>query len=263
MLRSLAIVLVLANMAYMAWTHGWLYQVGLLPAPWPLTEPGRVAQQLRAESISLHHETPTPVASASTPAQAEPAPPLVAAEPSAVDTASPSTPPAAVEQPGTAAAAAVATRCMQLGGTLNERQFASLRTAMSGALPDSAWTVSTSVQPARWIVYSGKFASADALAARKVELKLMQVEFRDVSTANLQPGLAMGTYSTEASAQQALRDVTKAGVKGAKVVAERPEATLYTVKLPDATNALQTRIQRLMDGMPSDVLKGKTLQPCA
>lgn len=260
MLRILAIFLVLANLSYMAWTHGWLYHAGLLPAPWPLTEPGRVAQQLRAEYIDIRHEPKTPGTPISTSVQAEPAQPLVSAEPLAADTSSPNTQPPADKQQGSAL---VAARCLQLSGTLNERQFASLRTAMTDTLPDNAWTVSTSVQAARWIVYSGKLAGVDALAARKVELKLMQVEFRDVSVANLQPGLAMGTYSTEASAQQALRDVTKAGVKGAKVVIERPEATLYTVKLPDATDTIQTRIKRLMDDMPSDMLKGKTLQPCA
>lgn len=259
MLRSLAIVLVLANVVYMAWTHGWLYQAGLLPAPWPLTEPGRIDQQLQPDHIKVLREPRQPVTPASTPEQAESKPPALA-EPTAAQTTPPGTQAPAEDKPGTPLT--VAERCMQLSGALNERQFATLRAALTGALPDSAWTVSTSVQAARWIVYSGKFASTDSLAARKLELKAMQVEFRDVSAANLQPGLAMGTYSTETGAQQALRDVTKAGVKGAKVTIERPEATLYTFKLPDATDALQARFKLLMDDMPPDVLKGKTLQAC-
>ena len=258
MLRSLAIILVLVNVAYMAWTHGWLYQAGLLPAPWPITEPGRISQQLRPEHINVLREPKVPVTPVSTPEQAASTPPALA-EPTA--TTLPSTQAPAEDRPGNVSTETA--QCMQLSGTLNDRQFANLRTAMTDTLPVSAWTVSTSVQAARWIVYSGKFASADALVARKAELKLMQVEFRDVSATNLQPGLAMGTYSTEASAQQALRDVAKAGVKGAKVVIERPEATLYTFKLPEATDALQARFKRLMDDMPPDVLKGKTLQACS
>ena len=258
MLRGLAIILVLANVAYMAWTHGWLYRAGLLPAPWPLTEPGRIAQQLRAEYIDIHRE---PKAADATD---QPEPKAVpAAESPASETSTPSTPSTPDEQSAKAGVPSEVPRCAQLSGTLTERQFASIRMAVADALPDNAWTVSTSVQPARWIVYTGKYASADTLAARKAELKQLQVEFRDVSATNLQPGLAMGTYSTEAGAQQALRDVTKAGVKGAKVVIERPEATLYTFKLPEATDALQERFKRLMNDMPPDVLKGKTLQACS
>lgn len=257
MLRSLAIILVLANLAYMTWTHGWLYQAGLLPAPWPLTEPGRIAQQVRAEYIDIHREPKTADATVHPEPKAPPA-----TESPASDTSTPGTQSPPEEQSAKTGTPGEVPRCVQLSGTLTERQFASIRMAVADALPDNAWTVSTSVQPARWIVYTGKYANADTLAVRKAELKQLQVEFRDVSAPNLQLGLAMGTYSTEAGAQQALRDVTKAGVKGAKVVIERPEATLYTFKLPEATDALQARFKRLMDDMPPDILKGKTLQAC-
>lgn len=56
MLRSLAAVLVLANVGYLAWTHGWLYRAGMLPSPFPHTEPARIDQQLRAEHIELIRE---------------------------------------------------------------------------------------------------------------------------------------------------------------------------------------------------------------
>lgn len=262
MLKSLAAALVLANVGYLAWSHGWLYQVGMLPSPLPHTEPARMAQQLRAESIEFIREPKTsapPASPAETKPSAPEAPPETDTTPPGNQTTAPDqAPPAA---PG-AALGTDAARCAQLSTPLSERQFSSLRMALTDVLPDSAWTVSTSVQPARWIVYSGKFASTDTLAARKAELRQLQVEFRDVTAANLQPGLAMGTYSTEAGAQQALRDVSKSGVKGAKVVIERPEATLYTFKLPEATDAIQTRFKQLMDRLPPDILKGKTLQAC-
>lgn len=253
MLRGLAASLVLANAGYLAWTQGWLYQAGLLPSPLPHTEPARIAQQLRPEYIGLIKE-PQKAA----PAQVD--------TPDGAESA-PLTPPAATDHEPVAASAntlaAEPTRCAQLSGALTDKQFATLRAAMTGVLPDNAWAVSTAVQPPRWIVYSGKLAGADTLAARRAELKQLQVEFRDVSLVSLQPGLAMGTYSTEAGAQQALRDVTKVGVKGAKVVIERPEATLYTLKLPEATDAVQARFKQLMDRLPPDTLKGKALQACS
>lgn len=264
MLRGLAAALLLANAGYLAWTHGWLYQVGLFPSPQPHTEPARIAQQLRAEYIELIREPKAAPSQVGTPNHTEPTPLPSPVAPAANAAEAPA---ATTDNAPTAASAdtpaAEPTRCAQLSGTLTDKQFAALRAAMTGVLPDNAWAVSTAVQPPRWIVYSGKLAGADTLAARKAELKQLQVEFRDVSLASLQPGLAMGTYSTEAGAQQALRDVTKAGVKGAKVVIERPEATLYTFKLPEATEPIQARFKQLMDRLPPDTLKGKTLQACS
>lgn len=265
MLKSLAVILVLANAGYLAWTQGWLYRAGLLPSPWPYTEPTRMAQQLRDDYLRVIHEAKPALATSAAAGQAESKPSSTSDEVVATD-ASPSTLPTPGNEPPAppaSTAATAAARCTQLSGTLTDRQFSSLRSALTDVLPDTAWAVSTLVQPARWIVYSGRFASADTLAARKAELKQLQVEFRDVSLANLQPGLAMGTYSTETGAQQALRDVTKAGVKGAKVVIERPEATLYTFKLPEATDASEARLKQLMDSLPTDILKGKTLQSCS
>ncbi len=263
MLKGLAAALLLANAGYLAWTHGWLYQVGLFPSPLPYTEPARIEQQLLAERIEL---IPGPKAAphpGDAPDSAEPQT-TTPTSPAATDEAAPTAPTTETGPPATPAASVAAepTRCAQLSGTLTDKQFSTLRAAMTDVLPDSAWTVSTSVQPPRWIVYSGKLTGADTLATRKAELRQLQVEFRDVSLASLQPGLAMGTYSTEAGAQQALRDVTKAGVKGAKVAIERPEATLYTLKLPEATDTVQARFKQLMDRLPPETLKGKTLQAC-
>ena len=269
MLKSLAISLVLANAAYLAWSHGWLYPFGLLPPPWPQTEPARIDQQLHPEYMRIvreakpqHTATPAP-AEANGPSQPTTQPPTQpetvadATVASPLTTGNDGTPSTASAPPPKAA-----TRCLQLANVLSDRQFASLREALKGNLPDNAWDVSTTVQPARWIVYSGKLPSVDALAARKAELRQLQVDYRDVSVAALQPGLALGTYSTEGGALQALKDVTKAGVKGAKVVVERPEATLYTVKLPEANDALQSRFEQLTSRMSPDLLKNKALQPC-
>ena len=259
MLRALAITLLVANVGYLSWTYGWLYQVGVLPSPLPRTEPERMAQQLRAERIDIIRKPKPTVTPGGARADAEPGASATAADPV---TDAPLPQPASPGVEAALAAAPASTRCLELSGTLTDKQFAALRAAMNGALPDKAWAIGTTVQPPRWIVYSGKFSGSEMLAARKAELKRLQVDFRDVSVTTLQPGLAMGTYSSEASAQQALRDVTKAGVKGAKVVIERPEVTLYTLKLPDATDAVATRFKQLMNGLPADTLKGKTLQPC-
>jgi hydrogenase maturation factor len=105
------------------------------------------------------------------------------------------------------------------------------------------------VQPARWVVYLGKFASAEALRARKAELRAARVDHRDVNNPALQPGLALGTFPTEAAANQALRDATRNGIKNAKVVTERPETRQHTLTLQQATPALQDSVRGINSGL--------------
>ena len=57
----------------------------------------------------------------------------------------------------------------------------------------------------RYAVLSDVHANLEALRARKTELRAAKVEHRDVSNPALQPGLALGTFSTEAAAAQAQR----------------------------------------------------------
>ena len=111
--------------------------------------------------------------------------------------------------------------------------------------------------PARWVVYLGKFARTEALQRRKTELRQAKVDFRDVSNPALQPGLALGTYSTEEAAQQALQDVQKAGVRGAKVAQERPDTHTYTVKWPALTPTERAQLNPL-----GPAFAGKSLQEC-
>lgn len=251
MLKGLSVGLVMANLAYFAWSQGWLLGAGFLPLPWPQTEPERLSQQIRDDQVRLVRPAPEAPNPASAP---PPEPPATTVANASTDAAGPT----ASAQPDSPPPRT----CLQLSGPLNDRQFASLRAELTGKLPDSAWTVATSIQPPRWIVYSGKFSSTELMASRKAELRQLQVDYREVSNPTLQPGLAMGTYSTESGAQQALRDVTKAGVRGAKVVVERPEATLYTFRLPEANQALQDRFQEILDRLAGSVLKGRTLQSC-
>jgi len=74
MLRLLILLLLLANAAYFAWSHGALAQLGL--APTHQTEPERLLQQVQPELLLVTPATsaptmsalPVPAASASAPA---------------------------------------------------------------------------------------------------------------------------------------------------------------------------------------------------
>jgi hypothetical protein len=226
MLRLWVLALLLANLVYWSWTQGYGVHLGLDPAGLSRREPERLERQVAPERIRL-------LETAASGAPAAPAAPEPAAEPPV---------------------------CLQ-AGVFSDPQADVLRPALAAILPEGSWKLEPNVQPARWIVYSGRLPNAEALAARKAELRQMKVEFRDVTLPTLQPGLALGTYSTETGAQQALRDVTRTGVKGAKVVVERPETTLHMLRLPRASAAERDAATQALASL-GEAVGGKTLQAC-
>ncbi len=223
MIRSAVLVLLLANAGYFAWSQGHLLSLGgagTWADPNPLQEPQRMQQQQQPERLTVLPSAAKPASSTS-------------------GTGNGSSTAAAHQSPA---------ECLQATG-LTDPQADSLREALASALPEGSWQLETTVQPARWVVYLGKFASAEALRARKAELRAARVDHRDVNNPALQPGLALGTFPTEAAANQALRDATRNGIKNAKVVTERPETRQHTLTLPQATPALQGSVRGINSGL--------------
>jgi hypothetical protein len=56
MLRALVIVLVLANLVYLAWSQGALSWIGAQPARYRESEPQRLQQQVRPELLQVRKE---------------------------------------------------------------------------------------------------------------------------------------------------------------------------------------------------------------
>jgi len=259
MLRLVALLLVLANLGYAAWAQGWLtpYFQGL-PSPEPTREPDRLNQQVTPQRIVLLTDKGEPVATQMPPPedqattteapQANPAAPATDMAPNANGSSAPSDP-----EP--------AKRCIRVAA-LTEQQASVLRIALLATQPDGGWDMRSGTLPARWIVYSGKLSTPTVMSAKRAELKLLGIEFREVQTPAFQPGLAMGTYSTEGAAQQVLREVARAGVRGAKVVQERAETTLTTVQWPEATEAQLAQTVALVQRLATEGLEGKQVQPC-
>jgi hypothetical protein len=119
------------------------------------------------------------------------------------------------------------------------------------------WSLNESVLPARWIVYLGKFANNEALQRRRAELRQERIEHREVNVPALQPGLALGTYSSEEAARKALQQAQRDGVRDARVAQERQETRTFTLRLPAVTDSERRQIEGL------SVLSDKTLQPCS
>ncbi len=237
-LRHIVLVLLLANLGFWAWSEGWLGSIGL--GPTPQSEPQRMTHQLRPEAVTLGPTAPrtpdaSPIAERAAPApvpQPRPAPP---------------TPPATPAPP-----AMPATACLQ-AGPFDARQADALRSA-AASLPEGSWSLESGQLPGRWMAYIGPLADADAVASKRTELLARGVDVDRPGTA-LEPGLSLGRFSSRESAERAQAELARRGVESVRVVQERLDSAVYTLRLPRVDAELRARL----DALP---LAGKDLRPC-
>ena len=218
MLRFFVLLLVLANGSYFAWSQGLLRAYGFAPAA--TNEPQRMAQQVQPEGLRVM--TPDEVK------RFEPAP----------------------------QANVKAGECLQ-AGLFNEADSAALRSKLEATLPVGSWTLDAVVEPARWIVYMGKYPTPEALAKKRAELASKNVRFESVSNPALEPGISLGGYETQAAADIALDVLARRGVRTARVVQDRFEVSSALLKITAADEAIRAKLDDLKAALGS-----KPLKPC-
>lgn len=218
MLRLFVLLLILANGVYFAWSQGLLRAYGF--APVPQSEPHRVAQQIHPEAI--HVLTPQEVkrAEVQTPVEAAPK------------------------------------ECLQ-AGPFDDAQAATLRQALEANLAPGTWQVDTVNVSARWIVYMGKFANTELLAKKKGELAVMRLVPQPLNNLDLELGLSLGGFDTEADAAAELAKLSLRGIRTAKVVQERQEGRHNQLMLPVVSPDTKQRLGEL-----KPVLAGRALRSC-
>ena len=271
MLRLFAIFLLLANVGYYAWSGGWLRSWGL--APTEQSEPQHWAQQIAPETLHIvpapgatpeaaAAEPDTPPPPPSPPARPEPAPaaPQNAApddNASATPAAPAATAQAVVLQRSVTQLPVAASRgeCRQ-AGPFDPAQAQVWRQAAS-ALPQGSWRLEPSPVPGRWMIYMGRFADTDVLAKKRIELRIRKVAFDQTNNPELEPGLSLGRFSSEEAAQRGLTNLGNRGVRTARVILERPESEVFTLRLPLVDAALQAQLSRMQSA-----LVGKPLRSC-
>jgi hypothetical protein len=145
--------------------------------------------------------------------------------------------------------------CLQ-AGLFEDGQAASVREALQ-AWPAGSWSLEATVEPARWIVYMGKYLTMENVSRKKAELRQMGVSFETPSNPALEPGLSLGGFPTQAAANTQMESLAERGIHTAKVVQERPEARGQMLKLPAVDDSLRPRLDDL-----KLALNGKTLRPC-
>ncbi len=215
MLRFLVLLLLLANGVYFAWTGGLLASLGF--APTAQTEPQRLQAQIKPEAIRL----------------------LNATEAKRVEVLAAAPPPKPPE-------------CLQTN-LLSESQTSAVRAA-AASLPASSWGLDSITEPARWIVYMGKYPNAEALASKKTELRGLNVSFETLKNPTLEPGLSLGAFPTQPQANEAMAILAKRGVRTGKVLQELPERKGQIFKLPAVDEAMRGQLDGIKSAVGADGL---------
>lgn len=148
-----------------------------------------------------------------------------------------------------------APECLQ-SALIEDAQAEPVRQALA-AWPSGSWSLDSAAEPGRWIVYMGKYANAEQVERKKAELRQLGVSFEAVSNAQLEPGLSLGGATTQADANQQMARLAARGVRTARVVQERPEATGVRLTLPAIDEGQRARLDDLRTA-----LAGKPLRPC-
>ena len=213
MLRALVLaLLVLANLGFFAWRHGWLDRLPV-PSPHADREPERLARQVRPETIRII----------------------------APGTALPASAPAS-------GAAAAALACLE-AGPFTAVEAVAVEAALKGVqppLPADSWVDETSDSPGLWLVYMGRYAAPEALARKEDELRRRQLDFEEVRTPpSLSPGLSLGRFPDKAAADTALAGLIRQGIHTARVVQAAAPSTAHLVRFPRAEPALAGRLKTL------------------
>lgn len=217
MLRLIVLLLLLANGGYYAWSHGHLLPWGI--GPTQQAEPQRVAQQIRPEALRV-------------------LPPQELGRVQAAMAQAPRPP-----------------ECLQ-AAPLDEAMVGALRPLMEN-WPAGSWIFDTVVEPPRWIIYMGKYAGVEQVARKRAELRQLGVSFEPLSNSELEPGLSLGGFATEAAALAQLETLTDRGVRTARVVQERPEQRGQRLLLPAVDDNLRPRLEDI-----KPVLAARPLRPC-
>ncbi|MES2957250.1 MAG: SPOR domain-containing protein [Pseudomonadota bacterium] len=218
MLRTLVALLLVANLAFWAWSGGALQAIGLGPAQ--ERDPSRAAQQIRPEAVRVL--PPGPAAATAAP-------------------------------PGPASAASgvvgSALQCLEAGPFAAGAVEVAERALATAGLPEGSWVRVTQDIGALHAVVLGPYGNGDALQKKREELGRLRMPFElldlpaDGAPATSQPGLALGRYDSRAAADTALAAFNQRGVRTARVVQLRPAGSENRLRVQAAsmTQAAQLR----------------------
>ena len=219
MKAPLVVALLVANLAFWAWTQGWL-DVLVGASPHGDRDPQRLARQVQPERVRIVRtaaSAPTDSSAAAT-LETEPAP---------------------------SAAAANDGNCFEAGPFTPTELVAAEAALVRAALPPGSWSDLRIDRPGAWILYMGRFANREQLAQREEELRRQRQNFEPVRSPDLEPGLSLGRFDDRAAAESALAQLVQRGVQGVRVLTVAAPATTHLLRVERADAALQAQLAKL------------------
>jgi hypothetical protein len=128
---------------------------------------------------------------------------------------------------------ALTSQCLQ-AGPFDDAGIAAAEAVLGTTMPSGAWVRLTTEQPARWMLYMGRYASREVLQRKEQELAQIQVAFDEVSSpGHLEPGLSLGRFTDRNAATAALAKVAQLGVQ-ARVVELPSNRTQHMLRVEHA-----------------------------
>lgn len=209
MLRTLVLLLLLANVLFFAWTSRWLDP--LLGPSQREREPERIARQVQPDSVTL---------------------------------LAPAAASAALAEAAAAAAQAAQGACME-AGPFSDADVAAAELAVAD-LPTGSWHRISVDLPGSYLVYMGRYPNREALQKKTEELRRLKVGFEEVKAPpELDNGLSLGHFNTREEADAALAAVGARGVRSARVVVLAPPRAQHRLRVERATTAVAAQLVAL------------------
>ena len=217
MLRGLVLLFLLLDAALFFWIRSDPPQLR------PDREPQRLERQIAPDAIQVLPDLPT----ASTPAGSAGTSGAATIDFGGTPASAPAAGTAASASASGAAGAVVGTRAREAdvdcaeSGPLNDAELAALRKTLAKAgVPPEAMIERKLQSTGSWLVYMGRFSDSQTWQAKADELRRLNVKFdRVTQPASLSPGLSLGSYPSASEASSHLDELSKQGVKTARVVA--------------------------------------------
>jgi len=247
MLRSLVLALLIVNLGFFAWTHGWLRAwVGLPPEG--QREPQRLSAQLHAEQIEVlqpgemvqnHALRRPPAGTASAPDSA------ASVVDGSTSAAEPANAASAVSGDAKQSVASGPALCVE-AGPFNPEDATTVDKALRPLLPQGSWTRQSIAIGGQWMVYMGPYTDEDLYDRKLTELKRIKgLNFDEVRGGPYARGLSLGRFTSEADAEARLASLKQRGIRTARVVTIRQAGQVHYLRIAQANESMQVTLSGL------------------
>lgn len=237
MLRSLLILLILANFGYWAWNRPEV-TVWHSPGIEPGREPARLKAQVNAQALRLLSAAEI---------QAQTARERQAAASAAAASGAASGASAAE----TADASADTLICLQTAA-LTEDEFSTLTTRLQEAgFSRTDWEDRRREFSGRWGVHLGPYEEREHMQRRIDTLRRLKIDHEELKAPpELTPGLLLGgRFNSEEEARKLLAELSKRGLRGAKVGVLRPPSVEHRLRIDALTAPQAAKVREAGSGL--------------